>query len=151
MSCSRYKWLQYVRWMILLYPERVALLRQLQEAGTTAKYDRIQGGGLSRPTERRAMASLGATCDREVEAVRKAIETTKRQKNGDTVLQLINLEFWQRSHNMTGAAMACYVSESTARRWRMAFIQEVAKNFGLMDYTDEARKVKPSAHASVIL
>lgn len=150
MGKPRYKWLGYVQWMIRLYPERLKELRRLQEASRVASYGGVFcGSEISRPTERRGMVSLGATCDREVEAVRRAIETTKAKRNGDLTLKLIDLEFWRRSHNMTGAAAACYLSESTAKRLRCAFIQEVGRNFGLCDYTDEARKLKPEGRGAV--
>ncbi|MDY3014497.1 MAG: hypothetical protein SOR61_04780 [Evtepia sp.] len=109
----------------------------------------FRGSEISRPTERLGMVSLGDTCDREVEAVRRAIEATKGKYNGALALRLIDLEFWRRSHNTHGAAAACYVSYSTAQRLRSDFILEVGRNFGLCDYTTEARKLKPESMAAV--
>lgn len=143
---ERYKWYEYVRWMIRLYPARVRELRRLQEASMVSLYDRggrFSGSEVSRPTERLAMVTLGATCDREVEAVRKAIHATRAKRNGDLILRLIDMQFWSCTHNQAGAAMELYISQKTARRWTCDFMQEVARNFGLMDYTAEARKLKP--------
>ena len=145
-ASERYKWYEYVRWMIRLYPARVRELRRLQEASMVSLYDRggrFSGSEVFRPTERLAMVTLGATCDREVEAVRKAIHATRARRNGDLILRLIDLQFWSCTHNQTGAAVELYISKETARRWTRAFVQEVGSNFGLMDYTVEARKIKP--------
>ena len=142
----RFKWLGYVRWMIILYPARVQELRRLQHAAKVTPYDRggaFHGNSISRPTEILGTVTLGATCDREVEAVRKAILATREKHNGDLILQAIDMLYWSGTHNQTGAAMALYVSKETIQRWNRFFEWEVARNFGLMDYTTEARKLKP--------
>ena len=143
---ERFKWYGYIRWMIRLYPARVQELRRLQHAAKVTAYDRdgaFHGDSISRPTEILGTVTLGATCDREVEAVRKAILATRAKRNGDLILRLIDLQFWSCTHNLTGAAMELYISKSTAQKWNGAFIREVGNNFGLMDYTTEARKLKP--------
>lgn len=141
---ERFKWYGYIRWMIRLYPARVQELRRLQHAAKVTPYDRgVHGNSISRPTEILGTVTLGATCDREVEAVRKAILATRAKRNGDLILRLIDLQFWSSTHNQSGAALELYISQKTARRWTCDFMQEVARNFGLMDYTAEARKIKP--------
>ncbi len=143
---ERFKWYEYVRWMIRLYPARVQELRRLQVESKTSHYDRggvFAGSEVSRPTERLATVTLGTTCDREVEAVRKAIETAKSRRNGDLILRLIDLQYWSGTHNQNGAAIELYVSAGTACRLNMWFLNEVGRNFGLTEYTEEARKIKP--------
>lgn len=143
---ERFKWYGYIRWMIRLYPARVQELRRLQHAAKVTPHDRggaFHGNSISRPTEILGTVTLGATCDREVEAVRKAILATRAKRNGDLILRLIDLQFWSSTHNQSGAALELYISQKTARRWTCDFMQEVARNFGLMDYTAEARKIKP--------
>lgn len=142
----RFKWLGYVRWMIILYPARVRELRRLQHAAKVTPYDRggvFHGNSISRPTEILGTVTLGATCDREVEAVRKAIHATRAKCNGDLILRLIDIQFWSRTHNQTGAAMELYISQKTAQRWTYEFEFEVARFFCLAEYTTEARKLKP--------
>ena len=68
---------------------------------------------------------------REFEAVDKAIEKTKRKKNGGERLKLLDMVFFKQTHTLHGAAMACNISYTTAQRWHKAFIMAVAKNFGL--------------------
>ena len=110
----------------------MAELRRRQEAAITPKYNGMPGGsGPRRNTEDLATASLGRAVDREVEAVRAAIEETRRMKRGDERLHLIDLVFWKKTHTLDGACRACHVSERTGRRWHTEFIHLVAKNRGL--------------------
>ncbi len=75
--------------------------------------------------------------------MRKAIHTTRAKRNGDLILKAIDMLYWSGTHNHAGAAVALYVSKETIQRWNQFFEWEVARNFGLMDYTVEARKLKP--------
>ena len=78
------------------------------------------------------MASLGDVVDREMEAVRLAIEQTRALRNGEDRLRLIDLRYWSRTHTLPGACEACHVSTPTGLRWHREFIRAVAKNFGLL-------------------
>lgn len=107
----------------------MAELRRKQEAAITPKYNGMPGGGgPRRTTEDLGTATLGKAVDREVEAVRAAIEETKRMKRGGERLQLIDLIFWKKTHTLDGACAACHVSERTGRRWHAEFIHLVARN-----------------------
>lgn len=131
MSSPRYKWWSYVQSMIRLYPSRLEQLRDMQTAAVTAKYSaEPRSGGASRTTERLALASLGGI-DREVEAVRKAIEETEKLPDGKTRLKLIRLYYWRGVRRIDAAASRCHVSEATAKRWNGTFIRTVARYFGL--------------------
>lgn len=134
MSKPRYKWWSYVRWMIRLYPERLAELRQLQDARITTRYDGQPGrcSGVNRSTEKLGTVSLGAVVDREFDAVRRALEETAALPDGDLRLQLIDLYYWKRTHDLDGASRAVHISESTGRLWHGRFVQDVARNFGLL-------------------
>ena len=118
--------------MIRLYPERVAELRRRQEASVTANYNAMPGGSeASRTTEELGTVSLGRAVDREVEAVRRAIEETRRLRDGAERLHLVELIFWKKTHTLTGACDACHVSERTGRQWHTEFIHRVARDFEL--------------------
>lgn len=133
MSRPRYKWWSYVKWMIRLYPERVAELRRRQEAAVTPRYDAMPGGSeASRTTEELGTASLGRTVDREVEAVRRAIEETENMKTGDLRLRIIDLVYWKQSHTLQGACDAVYVSYDTGKTYQGDFIRCVARYFDLL-------------------
>lgn len=131
MSKPRYKWWSYVQWMIRLYPGRVELLRDMQSASVTANYSKAPGhGDASRTTERLAMASLGDV-DREVDAVRAAIEDTEARADGKLRMKLIRLYYWDRIGRIDAAARRCYISERTAIKWNGEFVRTVARHFGL--------------------
>ena len=133
MSRPRYKWWSYVKWMIRLYPERVAELRRRQEAAVTPNYNAMPGGSEpSRTTEELGTASLGRAVDREVVAVRRAIEETERMSTGEIRMGIIDLVYWKKTHTVPGACLACTVAERTGRRYHADFVYLVAKNFELL-------------------
>ena len=135
MSKPRYKWWSYVRWMIRLYPERVAELRRRQEANVTAAYGgrTPSGTDIHRSTENLGTVSLGATVDREMQAVRRALEDISALPNADLRLRIIEMYYWKRTHTLDGASYAVNVADVTGRRWNAEFIGLVAKYFGLLD------------------
>lgn len=78
---------------------------------------------------------------REMEAVRRACESTIRLRDGRNRLDLIDLIFWKRSHNLQGAALKLSVSDRTALRWHGDFIKAVAREFfGEEAFIDEKKK-----------
>ena len=135
MSTPRYKWWSYVRWMIRLYPERIAELRRRQEAKTTAAYGirSPSGSEVHRTTEDLGTVSLGRVVDLEIDAVRRALEDTAALPDGDLRLQLIDSYYWKKTHDLDGAARAAFVSDVTGRRWNAEFVRTVARYFGLLD------------------
>ena len=134
MSKPRYKWWSYVKWMIRLYPERVAELRRRQEASVTANYNAMPGGSEpSRTTENLGLVTLGNPADREMAAVRMAIEDVTALPDGPLRLRQIELYHWARTHTLDGASAAVNVSDRTGRQWNAEFIRAVAAHFGLLD------------------
>ena len=79
---------------------------------------------------------------REMEAVRRACERTLRLPDGRNRLDLIELVFWKRSHNLQGAAMKVSVSDRTALRWHGDFIKAVAREF----FGEEALEYEKKNH-----
>lgn len=145
MSNPAFRWLNYVQWMCRLYPARLKLLDELRTASHVAHYGASSsaGGRIRRPTERLGTVSLGETVDKEMEAVRKAIEATRNLPDGDLILRLIDLQFWSCTHSQAGAALALGISESTAKRRQSRFFFEVGRAFGLTEYTQEAKRLRP--------
>lgn len=132
MSRPRYKWWSYVKWMIRLYPEREAELRRRQAAAVTPNYSPMPGGsGPSRTTEELGTVSLGRVVDREMEAVRRAIEETERMVTGEIRLKIIREVYWDKTHTLNGAFLDCHISQRTGERWHAEFVHLVAKNFEL--------------------
>lgn len=132
MSKPRNKWWSYVKWMIRLYPMRVEELSRRQAATVTPNYSAMpKGSDPSRTTENLGTISLGNPADREMDAVRLAIEDTLKLKDGNYRMILVDLVFWRKTHTLNGAALELHTSERTAERWHNDFIHQVAKNFGL--------------------
>ena len=135
MSKPRYRWWGYLLAVLKAYPELCAKLQQLKEQHITVSYEPSGGGkgGISRPTERAALAELRGTEGREYRAVCQAIEYTSKLRNGAERNALIDMVFFKKSHSLEGAAMALFVSYSTAKKWHKEFILAVADFYGLLD------------------
>lgn len=117
------------------YPELCAKLQQLKEQHITANYEPSGGGkgGIARPTESAALAELRGTESKEYNAVRQAIEYTSKLRNGAERNALIDMVFFKKSHSLEGAAIALFISYSTAKRWHKEFVLAVADFYGLLD------------------
>lgn len=135
MSKPRYRWWGYVMAILRAYPELCAKLQQLKEQHITVSYEPSGGGkgGIARPTESAALAELRGTEGKEYNAVRQAIEYTSKLRNGAERNALIDMVFFKKSHSLEGAAIALFISYSTAKRWHKEFILAVADFYGLLD------------------
>lgn len=135
MSKPRFRWWGYMLAVLRAYPELCAKLQQLKEQHITANYEPSGGGkgGIARPTESAALAELRGTEGREYGAVRQAIEYTSKLRNGAERNALIDMVFFKKSHSLEGAAIALFISYSTAKRWHKEFILAVAGFYGLLD------------------
>lgn len=135
MSKPRFRWWGYVLAILKAYPELCAKLQQLKDQHITASYEPSGGGkgGISRPTESAALAELRGTEGKEYNAVRQAIEYTSKLRNGAERNALIDMVFFKKSHSLEGAAIALFISYSTAKRWHKEFILAVADFYGLLD------------------
>ena len=134
MSKPRYKWWGYIRGVVRAYPELKREYEELHQQSITSGISAMpSGGGVSRGTEDIAVRELPYTKQREYEAVRRAIEATKRMTNGAQRLRIIELVYWKRSHTVEGAAMRVGYSTDRGKQLHGEFIRLVAKNYGLMD------------------
>ncbi len=119
-------WRQDTRRIIRKYPELRRREMALHEQKVTPTYSGMPGGGCaSRTTETIATRTLNATDQRNLDAVKKAIETTMRYRNGDLRIRVIDLMYWKKTHTMEGAAMQTHVSIRTAQDWHNAFVELV--------------------------
>ena len=120
--------------MIRRYPSLKAEYEDLHSQSVTAHYSCLpRSGGIGRGTEAVSIRELPSTRQREFEAVRSAIETTRSYANGKERLAVIDMVLWKRSHTIDGAAMAIPCSWRAACQWHGEFIRLVAKNYGLLD------------------
>lgn len=143
MSKPRYGWWSYAKYMIRQYPKRKSTYDALHDTCITAKIDGIpHAAGISNPTANAALKEMPPVQQREFEAVREAVKTTLKQRNGAERIKVIRLVFWEKTHQLVGAAQAVHFSESVIKDWHGEFIRLVAKNFGLLDenHTSEPKK-----------
>lgn len=134
MSNPRYDWWSYAKGMVRRYPALKARYAELHNASVTANYSGMpHRGGESRPLEAVALRELPSTNQREYEAVRRAIETTARYRNGKDRLYIIKTVLWDRSHTLAGAALLVPCHADTAKVWHGDFIRLAASYYGLMD------------------
>ena len=79
------------------------------------------------------MNNATGTRGKEAAAVKAAIEETKGMNAGADRLKVVDVVFWQRTHQLSGAAVQIPCSYETAARYHREFIYCVAKHYGLMD------------------
>ncbi|MFR1051501.1 MAG: hypothetical protein ACLSE7_07200 [Lachnospirales bacterium] len=130
LSKYRYLWYPNVIHAIRYYPALLQAKNDLQGQSVTANYSGMpKSGQASRTTENSAMRELSGREEEELQAVSAAIEDIGRQRDGKTVLQIIEMVDWGKTHTIDGAAMRLHMSEKTIRRKRNRFVLMVAKNF----------------------
>lgn len=65
-------------------------------------------------------------------AIEEALEECQYKENGQERLKIITMLYINSSHNVSGVAMACYLSESTVKRYAKEFVYDVARRMGYM-------------------
>ena len=133
MSNMRYDWWSYVKGMIRRYPDLKRRYAELRKVSLSAPVTGMpRGGRISKPTEDVALRELSPTNQREYDAVRRALLTTERSKNGADRILLVQMVFWN-GYTISQAASKLHYGERTAREWHRVFIRLVAKFYGLLD------------------
>lgn len=85
-------------------------------------------------TEETAIRNPLTTREQEaVRAVDKAIEEIAHQRDGQTVLKIVEMVDFKRSHTIDGVALTLYMHRDTVGEKRSRFIYLVAKNLGWME------------------
>lgn len=113
------------------YPNYCRELESIREQKIIANYSATaHGSGVSKPVEKLALRELPKVEQKRYKAVVGAIRKTKRLKDGEERLRLIEMVFWKKTHTLQGAAMVCNVSYGTAKRWHKEFIISTALCYG---------------------
>jgi hypothetical protein len=97
----------------------------------------MRSGGLysaARVTEKTSLRQLTPAKQANYEAVTKAVEQTKKLRNGAERLRLIDMVFWKQSHTLDGAAYAIGYSYDQAKLYHRDFLRLVGFNRGLEDW-----------------
>lgn len=134
MSKPRYDWWSYVKGMIRRYPELCARQEELRRTSLSPDLSGMPHGHgkISNPVADAALRELPKINQREMEAVSKAIEETKKLDTGEERLLMIRLVFWDKTHTLDGVAMKMNRCKRTIVQWHIDFINAVAKNFELI-------------------
>lgn len=133
MSKPREGWWSYAKWMLRKYPERCRELEELRSQGRGDKSGGRPQGGKPRPTETLALRELPPNRQRELDAVRIAMDAQSLRSNGELRRELVRLVYWEQSHTLSGAAMRLHISYDTARQWNKEIIYSVGRAAGLMN------------------
>jgi len=121
-----YRWRTRARAAIRRYPELLQAEADLRAGKTTPAYTGMPGGGeASRTTELLAIRELPKDAQRDLDAVRMALDTIKRYRNADLRLKMIDMCYWRKTHTVDGAAMVLHVSQDTAHLWDRGIIELV--------------------------
>ena len=134
MSKPRYKWWTYAKAVVRSYPELKREYNAIRSQRISANLSNMPAGkGLVRGAEITALKQLPPARQREYDAVAKAIDITKRYKNGDERLKIIDLVYWKKSHNVAGAALEVGYSDARGKQLHGEFIRLVGFCMGLED------------------
>ena len=131
MSNPRYRWWGYIRNVIRAYPELKKEYDALHQQSVTANLSGMPGSGsVSRGTENIAARELPRTKQQEYDAVRQAIELTRRMPNGELRLRIIDLVFWKERIKLLDAGESVGYAYKTARKIQGTFIKLTAEAYG---------------------
>lgn len=105
----------------------------LQSVKLVPTYDAMpHGNEVSRTTEGYALRTLPEQEEIVIKAVDDAISEILHHKDGEEIIQLITMVYFQKTHTVEGAGAKMFISRDTAWRKMSRFIQIVGKNMGYM-------------------
>ena len=140
MSKPRYKWWGYIRKVVWAYPELKQKYEELHQQSLTACIGGMPaGGGVSRGTENIAVRELPPTEQKEYDAVRRAIELTRKMPKGKLRLGIIDQVFWKKRKNLQDAGDAVGYAYKMARDIQSTFLKLVGQEYGY-DLTEKDRE-----------
>lgn len=117
-------WRGETKEIIRRYPQHCRDEAALKTVSITASLSGRGGRSVSRTTETVALRQLPDDEQKELDAVRMAISTTMRYRNGRHRLKLIDMMYWRRyGRSMRSAASEVPCSYDTASEWHRAFIE----------------------------
>lgn len=121
--------------LLRVYPYLKAIREAAKSPKITASYGpQAGGGGRNRGTEEVALKRpLNAKEEEAVLAIEKAMAEIARCRDGETVLKIVEMVDFKRTHTIEGAAMALYMHRDTVGGKRSRFIDLVGKNLGWLD------------------
>lgn len=133
MSKPREIWWGYVKAIIRRYPELCAREAELHRQSLSQSITGMPHGigKTSDPVADAALRELPDKQQRELDAVRGAIASTKALPDGEERLRMVKLVFWDRTYTLDGAAMQLHRCTRTIWQWHGDFIRAVEKELDL--------------------
>lgn len=132
MSSPREPWWGFVKNVIRLYPFWEEELKEIHSQTITTQFSKGGGrGGTGRKTETTALRSLKPKDQERHDAVAKALQKTRRLRDGELRCRLIDMTLITGMQNTQGAAQRLHISHRTALRWRKDFVYLVADYLNL--------------------
>lgn len=129
-------WWLYVKNILRQYPDLKKELDALKSPKVTVSYGGVGGrsGKIGRPTEVAALAELEPKKQKKLDAIEKAIVSTKEKHPNDYNLRLmiVDLVYWKKTHTIQGASMRVPCHPNTAAMWQAEFIRLVADELDLV-------------------
>lgn len=118
-------WRAETKEVIRRYPQHCRAEMQLRAVSVTAAPDGSRvGHSVARTTENAALRELPPRVQRELDAVRMAISTTMRYRNGADRIRMIDKLYWSgREIHLYRIPMEMHISYDTAKNWHNAFIE----------------------------
>lgn len=131
MSKPRYKWWGYIRNVVFAYPDLKKEYEELHRQSITAAMGGMPSGtGVSRGTEEIAVRELPPTEQKEYDAVRRAIELTRKMPQWKRRLEIIDQVFWKKRKNLQDAGEAVGYAYKAARDIQSTFLKLVGQEYG---------------------
>jgi len=133
-SKPRYTWWGHAINMVKAYPDRCRELKDAKEQIITANYSGYTGhSGVSKPVETLALRQLSKNDQKEMDAVKNALDEIKRSQSGDLKVKLIEMVYFKNPRRIKYAVLKLPIEYDTAKLWHREFIRLVGKHYGFFD------------------
>ena len=120
--------------MVRNYPARKKEYDELHRQSFNSLSGVPGSGSISNPTERLALMEMAPMKQKEYDAVSRAIQITNLLPNGDHRVELIRRMYWMGKRvSIDRVSCGLNISEATAKRWHIAFINLVGQIVGYQE------------------
>lgn len=113
--------------------EELARLKQ-HLAPITVEVKGFTKGRVTKPVEMQVLRLLADSrytyLEKSIASVEYALEQVKKFSEGSKTIRLFELVYYHRTHTLSGAAMLCGISETTAKRYNIYLVKCVAVRMG---------------------
>ena len=132
MSGSKYKWYRDAVWLLRDYPALKARKRDAQEASLIAAYGEKMphGNNTQRTTENLALREISPLDEARLDVVEQAVREMEMTPDGATVIRIVEMMDWRRTHTADGVALVMHLSRRSVIRKREKLIKLIARKCG---------------------